>query len=71
MVASLSKPVWTEEYEKEILDKLAAQHAPYLLNLEKAETRPPQTQEEIQQRRNNYLITLFCHCPKTFAFSQI
>ncbi|MBN3960885.1 hypothetical protein [Nostoc sp. NMS8] len=46
MVASLSKPVWTEEYETEILNKLAAQHAPYLLNLEKVETRPPQTQEE-------------------------
>ncbi|MEH1766743.1 hypothetical protein [Nostoc sp.] len=48
MVASLSKPVWTEEYETEILNKLAAQHAPYLLNLEKVETRPPETQEEME-----------------------
>jgi hypothetical protein len=35
MVAILSKPIWTEEYEIEILDRLAAQHASYLLNSEK------------------------------------
>ena len=45
MTATLTRPIWTTEYELEIVDKLISQYAPHVPV--KQETRPIETQEEL------------------------
>ncbi len=48
MTATLTKPAWDFEYETQLLDRLVAQHAPNLPVVDRSETRPPETPEEIK-----------------------
>ncbi|BAY08239.1 hypothetical protein [Calothrix sp. NIES-2098] len=47
MTATLSKPTWNAEYETQLLDRLVAEYAPNLPIVDRSQTRPPQTPEEI------------------------
>jgi hypothetical protein len=48
MTAILTKPVWNFEYETQLLDRLVTEYAPNLPIVDRSETRPPQTPEEIR-----------------------